>query len=500
MAERFDILIIGSGAGGGTVAAELAPLCQEGARIGVLEWGPRFRDGEFTGRELEMADKLFFDSGAIGNQSQTLTIACARGYGGSTLAYTGTSIEIPQRSLEAWNVSGLTLTDLAPRMEKFKQQNNVHELPDEDINDNNLLFKRGCDRLGYAVSKFPVNVNGCKGSGMCNMGCPNQAKQGTNRVQLPRAEALGVQVITNCRAERVGTQCVTAQVLPSPYGTPSAWPAGRVEVSARIIVVAAGTMHSSALLQHSRLPVSLPALGRYFTCHPALTLVAQHGQPIANYLGFPKSFYCDQFEADQHFILETCMYFPFTTAKSLAGFGREHSALMADIRRFQMILALVSDTAESSNRITADKQGNPVVHYEFTKPVLDALVGSQREAARIFFAGGAERVHAPSAESFVIERNDADRIDQLVARRHLKLGKVSIQSAHPMGGCRMGVDPAKSVTDIWGKVHGLDWLYVADGSRFPGSSGVNPYLTIMALADRTAEAIRERWRGGTMPS
>ncbi|MBV8526581.1 MAG: GMC family oxidoreductase, partial [Acetobacteraceae bacterium] len=66
MPERFDILIIGSGAGGGTVAAELAPLCQEGARIGVLEWGPRFRDGEFTGRELEMADKLFFDSGAIG--------------------------------------------------------------------------------------------------------------------------------------------------------------------------------------------------------------------------------------------------------------------------------------------------------------------------------------------------------------------------------------------------------------------------------------------------
>src|SRR5476649_292426 len=100
MDAEFDILIIGSGAGGGTVASALAPLCAEGARIAVLEWGPHFNDDEFTGRELEMAEKLFFDSGAIGNRDQTLNVACARGYGGSTLAYTGTSIEIPARSLE----------------------------------------------------------------------------------------------------------------------------------------------------------------------------------------------------------------------------------------------------------------------------------------------------------------------------------------------------------------------------------------------------------------
>ena len=191
MDAEFDILIIGSGAGGGTVASALAPLCAEGARIAVLEWGPHFGDEEFTGRELEMAEKLFFDSGAIGNRDQTLNVACARGYGGSTLAYTGTSIEIPQRSLEHWGIPGLTLADLAPRMQRYKQQNNVHELPDEDINENNQLFAAGCRALGHTVKKFPVNIKGCKGSGMCNMGCPNQAKQGTNRVQLPAAEAAG---------------------------------------------------------------------------------------------------------------------------------------------------------------------------------------------------------------------------------------------------------------------------------------------------------------------
>ena len=498
MDADFDILIIGSGAGGGTVASALAPLCAEGARIAVLEWGPHFNDDEFTGRELEMAEKLFFDSGAIGNRDQTLTVACARGYGGSTLAYTGTSIEIPQRSLDHWNVPGLSLADLAPRMKKYKQQNHVHELADEDINENNELFAAGCRKLGYAVKKFPVNIKGCKGSGMCNMGCPNQAKQGTNRVQLPAAEAQGVQVITNCRVHRITQQGVEAEVTPSPHGRPSSWPSGRCRFGAKIVVVSAGTMHSSALIAHSRLPVDLPALGRYFTCHPALTLVAQHDRPILNYYGFPKTYYCDDFEEQDDYILETCMYFPFTTAKSLAGFGAPHSALMADFRRLQMILVLVSDQAEADNRITPDADGNPVLHYKFSERTLDALVASQRIAAKIFFAAGAARVHAPAADRFVIEQADRERVDALIDRRHLKLGKISIASAHPMGGCRIGTNRKNSVTNNRGKVHGLDWLYVADGSLFPGSSGVNPYVTIMALADRVAESIRDRWRSGEL--
>src|SRR5258707_12855286 len=101
MDAEFDILIIGSGAGGGTVASALAPLCAEGARIAVLEWGPHFNDDEFTGRELEMAEKLFFDSGAIGNRDQTLNVACARGYGASTHPHTRPPTANPQRPPEA---------------------------------------------------------------------------------------------------------------------------------------------------------------------------------------------------------------------------------------------------------------------------------------------------------------------------------------------------------------------------------------------------------------
>ena len=73
----------------------------------------------------------------------------------------------------------------------------------------------------------------------------------------------------------------------------------------------------------------------------------------------------------------------------------------------------------------------------------------------------------------------------------MKPGKISITSAHIMGGCRMGSGPADSVTDSWGRVHGVPWLFVADSSLFPQASEVNPYVTIMALADRVAEYIRE---------
>jgi choline dehydrogenase-like flavoprotein len=99
-------------------------------------------------------------------------------------------------------------------------------------------------------------------------------------------------------------------------------------------------------------------------------------------------------------------------------------------------------------------------------------------------------VHAPGSGRFFIHRAEADRVDAWVQRARFKLGQVTLSAAHLMGGCRMGEDPAASVTDPWGRVHGHGHLYVADGSLFPDSVEINPYLTIMALADRVAEGIR----------
>ncbi len=490
--KTYDVVIVGSGAGGGALAKELSPICRDGRRIAVLEWGPKLAEREFTGREAEMADKLYFDGGGFLTRDRSMTLAFARAYGGSTVVYTGTSLTLPAAVLDRWAVPGLEYGDVSKRSTKYLEENNVHLLGDEAINDNNRLFAAACRTLGYRVEQFPINVKGCKGSSLCNLGCPNAAKQGTNRVQLPAAEAAGVEVITNCKVERIGERECVATVANPPFGEPSRWPQGTHRVKARAIVVAGGAVNSPALLLRSRLPVRLPALGRFITTHPALILVGEHDRPISNFHGHPKSYYCDHFVESGGFLLETCMYFPFTTAKNLIGFGAEHAALMTAMDRMQMILVLAVDPALPENRVTVGRDGEPVVDYRLSGGVVDALVESQRAAARIFFASGCRRVHAPAGTSFFIGADEAGRLDERITREAFKLGKVSISSAHLMGGCRMGTDPATSVTDAWGQVHGVPWLFVADGSLFPACAEINPYVTIMALADRVAERVRAR--------
>jgi choline dehydrogenase-like flavoprotein len=489
--RRYDVVIVGSGAGGGTVAQALGPLAASGLRVLVLEQGPRFDTVELTGRELDMAGALYEDSGGFLSADGTMTLAFAHAYGGSTLVYTGTSLVAPERVIRRWNVPGLDHADVARRSQRYLGENNVHLLPPEELNDNNRLFANGARAAGYAVEQFPVNVKGCRGSSLCNLGCPNDAKQGTNRVQLPNAERQGVEVVTRAEVLRIAPDRSLAVRVTAPApgskGRPSEWEPGEHTVRARVIVVAAGAVGTPALLLRSLLPAPR-CLGSRFTCHPALILVAAHPHPITNDVGHPKSFFVDR-AAEERFVLETCMYFPFTTAKAVTGFGAHHSALMRDFPKLQMILVLACDRAVPENRIAVDRDGRPVVHYRFTPETVSGLVAGTRASARIFFAAGAERVLAPFADPPVLGRDATDRLDELIDARAWWPGKVSISAAHLMGGCGMGGGAADSVTDAWGVVHGLPWLRVADASLFPDALEINPYVTIMALADRVAEGV-----------
>jgi choline dehydrogenase-like flavoprotein len=493
--RSYDVVIVGSGAGGGTVAQELSPLCEkEGVRIAVLEKGPKLRDEEFTGKELEMAQALYEDGGGFLTADGTMTLALGCAYGGSTVVYTGTSLLPPERVIERWNVPGLTYPEVKRRAQKFMAENNVHLLDDRLINENNHLFVEGCRRLGYRVEQFPVNVKGCRGSSLCNLGCPNQAKQGTDRVQLPQAERNGVEVVTRCEVLTIAAKTLVARVSPKPpggKGEPSPWEPGGYQIEAKIIVVCAGAVNTPALLLRSGMGRDLPRLGHGFTAHPALIMVAEHSRAITNFVGHPKSFYLDQFAESNRFVLETCMYFPFTTAKSLVGFGEAHSAFMQAFPRLQMILVLACDQAEPHNRVTIDRRGRPVVKYRFAPEVARALVLGAVASAQIFFAAGASRVHVPVARPPTLEAADASRLDEIARECDLRPGKVPISAAHLQGGCAMGRAPSDSVTDAYGRVHGIPWLFVADASLFPNSLEINPYLTIMALADRVAEKIRQ---------
>jgi len=489
--REYDIVIVGSGAGGGTVAQELGALARDGASVLVVEQGPRLRDDEFTGREIDMADALYEDGGGFLTADGTMTLAFGRAYGGSTVVYTGTSLIAPERVIRRWHVPGLSHDDIERRSRKYMAQNNVHELAPELINDNNRLFVDGCRKCGWAAHQFPLNLKGCRGSSLCNLGCPNSAKQGTHRVQLPNAEASGVEVVTRAEALEIGDRTVTVRVAAKrdgEKGLPSEWSPGMYRVRASIVVLAGGAIGTSALILRSPITRALSHVGARFTCHPAHILVAEHEHAITNDVGHPKSFFLDRAE-DERFVLETCMYFPFITAKNMTGFGAPHSQLMRAFSRLQMILVLACDRATPTNRVTVNAAGRPVVHYTFMPETIGAMVAATRASARIFFAAGALRVHAPSADPPLIERRDADKIDTLIDARHFLPGRISVSAAHLMGGCAMG-QPHDGVTDSYGRVHGVPWLRVADSSLFPDALEINPYLTIMALADRVAEGVR----------
>lgn len=490
----YDIVIVGSGAGGGTVAKELAPMCEQGFRIALLDRGGRFAKEDNTRREFEMAGKYFFDNGGFQTSSQDMTLAFCKAIGGTTNVYTGVTFDPPADVLhDKWAVDGVTLDDLQPRLDKFKAENNVHLQRPANINRNNELFAEGCRELGWEVGQFPLNIKGCAGLNTCNLGCARHAKQGTAQVQIPVAEKKGVEVIPFCRVDRIDGRELAAEILPPEHGLgASALEPGSYRIRAKRIVLAAGAINTPTLMMRSARGWQRrwPALGRYFTCHPALTLVADHDEVVGGSQGHPKSYFCDDFVDSHGFLLETCFYFPFTTSKNLVGFGPEVDELMGRTDHMQQVLVLAMDRARSSNRVAVDRKGNPVVHYEFEDRVLDAFVESIRTTGRLFFAAGARRAHLPAADRFFTTPEEAERLDEIVRRDRFKLGQVAIQAAHLMGGCRMGADPRLSVADGWGRVHGEDGIYVADASLFPDSVEVNPYLTIMALADRVAEGIR----------
>ncbi len=489
---RADVVVVGSGAGGGTVAQRLGELVREGKRVIVLEQGPRYEDREFDGDELRMASMLYEDAAGFLTADGTMTLAFGRAYGGSTVVYTGTSLPPPRRVVESWAVPGLEYADLWARTRRYAAENGVHLYPDDEINENNRLFVQGAERAGYRAHQFPVNTRGCRGSSLCNLGCPNGAKQGTHKVQLPSAERAGVEVVSRAEALRVEERGVVVRVSAaeaSGPGGPGEWEPGEYRISADHVVLAGGSIGSTALLLRSGFRErGLPRLGAGFTCHPAFILVAEHPRPISNDVGHPKSFYVDRAESDGY-VLETCMYFPFVTAKNLTGFGPDHERFMRAFPRLQMILVLACDRATSENRIEVDADGKPVVYYTFTPAVRESMAAATRAAAEIFFAAGAERVHAPPADPPLIERAEADRLGDRISARHFLPGRLSISAAHLMGGCGMGAAAGDSVTDAWGRVHGHPWLRVADSSLFPDSIEINPYLTIMSLADRVAEGL-----------
>ncbi len=490
-----DVCVIGAGAGGAVAAAELA---EGGARVVVLEQGHHHDPDRFTARPMEMMARLYRDGGqTVTLGAPPIPLLLGRGLGGTTLVNSGTCFRTPAHVLDRWRREcGLELDggELAPFFERVERALSVAEVAPELAGANAAIARRGAERLGWSHGYLRRNARGCVGSGVCAFGCPTSAKQHTGITYLPRAETAGATVITGADVQRIVVEGGRARGVRArlaaagagarsseegggaPGGRERRWGRGHdlaeVEVRAPRVVLAAGTIHTPLLLARSGLASASGQLGRNLVLHPATAAFALMDEVVDMARGVPQSFYVDEFAAEG-IMFEGIAGPPAYAALSLPLTGERHAAAMANYRRLAQFGLMVSDSSRGSVRLTRGTLGGQLlIRYDIVEDDVVKFRSGLARLDELFRAAGAREVYLPLPAGVAPERARA---------RDLKL-----LAFHPLGTARADANPARGVLAPDLRVHGVEGLYVADGSVMPSSLGVNPQITIMALATRLA--------------
>ncbi len=480
---RADVCIVGSGAGGAPVARALA---EAGQRVVVLEDGQAFAQHELTARPRDMTALLYRDAGQSATAgTPTIMLPTGRAVGGTTLVNSGTCLRVPAAIQDRWaSELGLaalgrgTLDNLYTRVEETI---GVARVTEELAGANARIAKRGAEKLGWSGHFLNRNARGCVGSGVCAFGCPTGAKQHAGEAYMNAAHAAGATTYTCSRARRVlfDDDHKTARgIVATTRG------GGRLTVDAPVVVIAAGTLHTPGLLAASG--IANPWLGRNLSIHPATAVWGLMDEVVDMAHGVPQSYGIDEF-ADEGIMLEGIAGPPDYLAMAVPFSGPAHRELMLEYRNIAQFGMMIRDT--SKGRIPTGKlarrAGRPIVRYDLNAQDTATVARGIERLAQLLFAAGARRVILPVAA--VPELRDGDLTplrDHTVTARELKL-----MAFHPLGTARMAKDPAKGVLDADGAPHGTTNLYVCDGSAVPTALGVNPQLTIMALATRLADRL-----------
>lgn len=461
-----DVCVIGAGAGGAVVAAELA---EGGARVVVLEQGPHHHPDTFTAHPPEMLARLYRDGGqtvTLGNPPIVLPLG--RGLGGTTLVNSGTCFRTPPHVLDRWTgefgLEGLDPQALEPAFARVERALSVAEVTPELAGGNAAVARRGARRLGWSHGFLRRNARGCVGSGVCAFGCPTSAKQHVGITYVPRARAAGARIVTGADVRRI----VAGGGRARSHAVRARTPAGRLTVHAPTVVVAAGTIHTPLLLARSGLGADSGQLGRNLSLHPATAAFARMDEVVDMARGVPQSFYVDEF-AREGIIFEGVAGPPAYAAASLPLSGRRHAEAMAAYRHLAQFGLMVSDSSRGRVRAVG---GRPLVRYDLDAADLARFRTGLARLRELFEAAGAREVHLPLPPG----------VEPHAARpRDLKL-----MAFHPLGTARAHADPRAGVVDGDLRLHGVPGIHVADGSVVPSALGVNPQLTIMALATRLA--------------
>jgi choline dehydrogenase-like flavoprotein len=487
-----DVVVVGSGAGGAVAAAVLA---EAGHRVIVLEEGQHVTPQEYgVMTPSQQIRRMWRESGltfAIGvGDSPVINVMMGKCVGGSSALTGGVLFRTPGAVLKAWQTTrGLpqfTEEELAPYFEEVERVVHAEEVPAHLQSRSSQLFNEGATKLGHPLKPIRRNTHGCEGHGRCNFGCPKAAKQSVDLTWLPRAVAAGAQVWTHCLVDRVIEENgraagVEGWLLDGPRGRHVA----RFTVYAPRVVLAAGAYHTPLICRASGIGRASGQVGRNLTLHPAFRFMARFDEEVRGWSGALQSLYADDWEHDG--ITLTSMFVPpGVLAATMPGIGPEHVARARQMAHLGVFGGMIHD--EGGGTVRRGPGREPLVTYRMAPKDKATVPKLMRLMADIWFAAGAKEVFLPVLGLGGVT---ADKFKSLhlegIKGRDLECG-----SQHPLGTCRMGPTKETSVVDPEGECWELPGVTIADGSVVPTSLGVNPQLSIMTLALRTARRLAER--------
>jgi long-chain-alcohol oxidase len=483
-----DVVIVGSGAGGGTAAAVLA---KEGLDVVVIEAGGYFSEEDFDGAELDGYVRLYLGGGGVPTPDQSIGLLAGFCLGGGTTVNYTWCFRPPDHVLDDWQ-DRFGLEDWAGRdfdgsldavWERIhvNSENSMPSLRDE-------RFREGLAKLGWDSQVMQRNVQGCSEEicGHCHYGCQIGAKQSTYKTWLQDAFDAGARIVVNAPVERVLIEGGEAKGVEATTAD-----GHKLTVRARAVAAAAGALNTPALLVRSGL--DNPNVGKNLMIHPVLLVWAMFEEEILPWTGVFGSTFCDEFldmgegygvkymHASAH-PSDLAVFAPWRGAS-------DHAELMHSLRYTGGFGIL--QRARDAGEVVVGDDGLPAPIWHLSDFDRDVMRKGLDGMAQILESGGARRMYTSHAGWVSYDPGNGGREQMLKAADDYGWGpaQVTLGSFHLMGTAHMGSDPAHTVCDPTGETWDARNLFVVDGAVLPTALGVNPMITIEAAAHKIARGM-----------
>ena len=481
-----DVVVVGTGSGGAAAGAELAA---SGKEVLFIEEGAYHPTSSFNPYFTETLPRLYRDAAATVIMGRPpIPYVEGRCVGGSTVINGGMCWRTPERVLAEWErLTGQP--ELGPKgmealFEEVEDRLHVETRHPISIGEDNRIMEEGARKLGWEYKRNHRNQNLCVGTNQCGLGCPTGAKQSTLVSYMPRAFEAGARCATEVRVRELWIENGRCVGIKGKAINPRTRRADKdVQVRAKAVVVSCGAVQTPYLLLRNRLGRPSRQLGRNFLCHPNAKVLAVYPFELRGWQGVSQGGQIREWH-EEGIVLAENMVPPGTAATQIPFLGTEAFDFMKDYNRMAMTGVLVEDSRPGTVKRTPF--GVPYAKYDITQYDHRRFVEGVRRLSTLHFEMGASLVVLPFS-NFHIARN-VDEVERAI-RLQRSVTTLELFTVHLMGTCRMGAHAERSVVDLNGQVWDLPGCYVADASLFPTAIGVNPQVTISALATRVARRL-----------